>query len=159
MKVDPLHAREKKVMEYLRSLLQGFTTSSTYSSRQKRAVREGSSSPSWRALFLSRHSGAGSGSGSEGRGDYTALEQSGDMARAKTIWQDIVQYRRTYLLTAVASFGGECTSKCKRLEICSMQRHACDKEAQNGREKVSHNSRKYANAVSFQVCSSAGTLD
>ncbi|CAK1364295.1 unnamed protein product [Cercospora beticola] len=28
------------------------------------------------------------------------------MARAKTIWQDIVQYRRTYLLTAVASFGG-----------------------------------------------------
>ncbi|KAF2213814.1 hypothetical protein CERZMDRAFT_95847 [Cercospora zeae-maydis SCOH1-5] len=28
------------------------------------------------------------------------------MANGKTMWQDIVQYRRTYLLTAVASFGG-----------------------------------------------------
>ncbi|KAM3416557.1 hypothetical protein BST61_g8147 [Cercospora zeina] len=28
------------------------------------------------------------------------------MAKGKTMWQDVVQYRRTYLLTAVASFGG-----------------------------------------------------
>lgn len=46
--------------------------------------------------------------GSESGTRYQPLQgsSSANMATKATIWQDIVQYRRAYILTAVASFGG-----------------------------------------------------
>lgn len=46
----------------------------------------------------------------ETRGNYRPLDSTlameATMPKKPTIWEDIVQYRRAYLLTAVASFGG-----------------------------------------------------
>ena len=76
-------------MEYLKSLIP------SWKKKQKRPARK---NPwNWSRLFRSTLEG----------GEYEALNDS-SMANTKsaTMWQDFVQYRRAYLLTIVASFGG-----------------------------------------------------